>query len=203
MREPASEPGMRGERRLLRLGEYLVRLACRRLPPGTREERYREWAAELPAILHDPQTRPALRRAVRMLGYAADMFRGTSTTPDRAWHRRHREAAALSLLLLAGLAGLAVGIWTTVRTPGNGLNYLQLAWALLNCAIPISIFVRSSTRRLVLIAGSGLVVGLIINLWDTAQSPADWVNYVVSAVILFILLASWLALVRLRRRFAG
>jgi hypothetical protein len=179
-----------------------VRLACRRLPQDIREERYREWAAELPAILHDPQIRPAPRRAVRTLGYAADIFRGTSMTPVRAWHRRPREAAALSLLLLACLAALAVDIWTTVRAPGNGLNYLQLAWALLNCAIPISIFVRANARRLVLVAGSALLVGLIINLWD-AQSPADWVNYVVSAVILFILLGSWLALVRLRRRFAG
>ena len=41
---------MRGERQLLRIGEYLVRRACRPLPPDVREERYREWAAELPAI---------------------------------------------------------------------------------------------------------------------------------------------------------
>src|SRR5690349_13667662 len=27
------------------------------LPPDLREEQYREWAAELPAILHDPQAR--------------------------------------------------------------------------------------------------------------------------------------------------
>ena len=45
---------MRGERRLLRIGEYLITRACRRLPAETRDERYREWAAELPAILRDP-----------------------------------------------------------------------------------------------------------------------------------------------------
>jgi hypothetical protein len=50
---------MRGERRLLRVAEFLVRLACRRLPEGVREERYQEWAAELPVILHDPAARPA------------------------------------------------------------------------------------------------------------------------------------------------
>ena len=50
---------MRGERQLLRIGEYVVGRACRRLPRDIREERYREWAAELPAILHDPQVRPA------------------------------------------------------------------------------------------------------------------------------------------------
>ena len=48
---------MRGERQLLRLGEYLLRRACQRLPRGIRQERYREWAAELPAILQDPQIR--------------------------------------------------------------------------------------------------------------------------------------------------
>ena len=72
---------MRGQRQLLRLGEYLVRRACRQLPQDVREERYQEWAAELPAILHDPQVRFALRRAVRMLGYAADTLRGTAMTP--------------------------------------------------------------------------------------------------------------------------
>jgi DivIVA domain-containing protein len=60
---------MRGERRLLRIGEYLITRACRRLPAGTRDERYREWAAELPAILRDPDTRLAARRAARMLGH--------------------------------------------------------------------------------------------------------------------------------------
>ena len=36
-----------------RIAEHLIRRACRRLPGDTRDERYREWAAELPAILHD------------------------------------------------------------------------------------------------------------------------------------------------------
>ena len=61
---------MRGERRLLRVGEYLIARACRHLPAGSRDERYREWAAELPAILADPEVRPAARRAARMLRYA-------------------------------------------------------------------------------------------------------------------------------------
>ena len=61
---------MRGERRLLRIGEYLIARACRRLSADTRDERYREWAAELPAILRDPGIRLAARRAARMLGFA-------------------------------------------------------------------------------------------------------------------------------------
>ncbi len=75
---------MRAERALLRMGEYLVGLACRRLPHEIRDERYREWAAELPAILQDPGIRLAPHRAVRMLLYAADTLRGTALTPGRA-----------------------------------------------------------------------------------------------------------------------
>jgi hypothetical protein len=48
---------MRGEGRLLRIGEFLVGLACRRLPRRIRDGRYQEWAAELPVILHDPEIR--------------------------------------------------------------------------------------------------------------------------------------------------
>ena len=46
-----------------RIAEHLIRRACRYLPGEIRDERSREWAAELPAILHDPGIRfapPAL-----------------------------------------------------------------------------------------------------------------------------------------------
>jgi F-type H+-transporting ATPase subunit b len=85
---------MRAERQLLRIGEYLVGRACQRLPEDIREERYREWAAELPAILHDPQPRLAPLRAVRMLAYAADTVRGATLTPARARRRTPRMTAA-------------------------------------------------------------------------------------------------------------
>jgi hypothetical protein len=75
---------MRGERRLLRIGEYLIARACRHLPAEARDERYREWVAELPAILRDPGVRPAARRAARMLRYASGTIRGTALTPGSA-----------------------------------------------------------------------------------------------------------------------
>ena len=95
------EPGMRAERALLRTGEYLVGRACRRLPPEIRDDRYREWAAELPAILHDPQIRLAPLRAVRML-LAADHLRGPPWLPGQPGTAqgppRHRSSAcSLSL----------------------------------------------------------------------------------------------------------
>src|SRR4029077_19154075 len=145
------EPGMRGERQLLRLGEYLVGRACQRLPPDIRAERYREWAAELPAILHDPQIRLAPLRAARMLGYAADTFRGTAMMPARARRRTPRMTAWLNLILVAGLVSAALNIWTIVGAPGLALNYAQLAWSLLLVSFPISMLVHSALRVTVLI----------------------------------------------------
>lgn len=181
---------------MLRLGEYLVRRACHRLPHDTREERYREWAAELPAILHDPQIRPAPRRAARMLGYAADTFRGTMT-PITAPRRMSFGTAALTLLLLllilASLALVSWDIWTTARAPGHGLNYLQLAWALLLLVFPLRMLVRSTARMTGLIVISGNLAGVAVNLWNAAQAPEDWVNYFLAALCLLLLLALWLA----------
>jgi len=109
---------MRGERWALRAGEYLVSLACRRLPAGIRQERQQEWVAELPVILRDRG--PAPVRVARMLAFAADtlrgtMLRGTALAPEtyRGAHRgAYRGAAAkdirwlgTGLLLLGGVLG--------------------------------------------------------------------------------------------------
>jgi hypothetical protein len=108
------------ERWALSAGEYLVARACRRLPAEVREERYREWIAELPVILHDRDAGKTPRRVVRMLTFAADTLRGT-TVAARAYqyegaHRRadfeNNHALALSLLAVSGLlAPLAVEGW--------------------------------------------------------------------------------------------
>jgi hypothetical protein len=60
----------------LRLGEFLVRRAVRRLPPEIRDEWFWRFAGELPAILDDPAARSAFRRHARMLLCAADSIRG-------------------------------------------------------------------------------------------------------------------------------
>jgi hypothetical protein len=78
-----------------RIAEYLIRRACRRLPGDIRDERYREWAAELPAILHDPGIRFALLRSARALIYAAGTIRGTRCL-HRAAGRPHPERAPRS-----------------------------------------------------------------------------------------------------------
>jgi hypothetical protein len=107
---------MRGERCALRAGEYLVSLACRRLPARIRQERYQEWLAELPVILRDRDNGPAPLRVVRMLAFAADTLRGTALAPDayRGAHRGRGTAAkdlrwlGTGLLLLGGLLGGAL-----------------------------------------------------------------------------------------------
>lgn len=102
---------MRGERRLLRTGEYLIARACRHLPAEARDERYREWAAELPAILQDPDVRPAARRAARMLRYASGTIRGTALTPGSARrvmaHTAGTAATFIATLLVCYLLGYA------------------------------------------------------------------------------------------------
>ncbi len=70
---------MRGDvlaRRLAeRLAGWLIGRACRHLPAAAREERGREWTAELPAILADPDVRPVLLRSARALRFAVGTIR--------------------------------------------------------------------------------------------------------------------------------
>jgi hypothetical protein len=118
---------MRWERQLLRIGEYLVGRACRRLPGKVRDERYREWTAELPAILHDPDTRLAAHRAVRMLCYAVDTIRGTALTSGQARRRPARRAAVIGLRIIPHLVAGAFLIWVAVKTPGNRVHFFLVA----------------------------------------------------------------------------
>jgi len=110
---------MRGERRLLRIGEYLIARACAHLPAGAREERYREWVAELPAILHDPGVRPAVRRAARMLGYASGTIRGTALAPGSARRVLARIAGVAAPFIITGLAFQLLG-WA--KTPQDWIG---------------------------------------------------------------------------------
>jgi DivIVA domain-containing protein len=119
---------MRGERRLLRIGEYLIARACRHLPAEARDERYREWVAELPAILRDPGVRPAARRAARMLRYASGTIRGTALTPGSARRVTVLMARAAAWFIITGLAVHQLG-WA--KTPQEwislGISFLAVA----------------------------------------------------------------------------
>ena len=195
---------MRGERALLRAGEYLVGRACLRLPPGIRDERFREWAAELPAILHDPEIRPAARRAVRMLGYAADTLRGTALSPGRGGRRPAAHTAVGSGLLtgltIASLGLVAWSSWDLAQHPGYWVNYVRVAWALLLVASPVSQYGRSTTRMTGLIIVSTSLAGVVDISRDLVRAPGDWVNYLVVACLSLGPVAWWLAVRWGRRR---
>jgi hypothetical protein len=180
---------MRGERQLLALGECLVRRACRQLPEDVRDERCREWAAELPAILDDPQVRFAPWRAARMLGYAADTLRGTAMMPGTARGRIARLRAAVDVPLpVAGLV-VALPAWAVVQAPRDALNYLRLAWGLLFVAYLIRSRVRPAARMTALLGTSAMLAAWAVLLGGAALAPGDWVTYVLAAVVLLPLLA--------------
>jgi hypothetical protein len=197
---------MRAEPALLRIGEYLVRRACRRLPPETRGERYREWAAELPAILHDREIRLTPYRAVRLLGYAADTLRGTARASGRA---RRGPAAPWSilpgLLFMAALGSMVFEIRDLVRDPGHWVNYVLVAWSLVIAAWPVSQYLRSGARITGLIVISSLIAGEVIYISNAVQAPGDWVNYLAAAWFILLYLTWWLVRrwVRAVRRKAG
>src|SRR5690348_5796711 len=60
---------MTGQKRVQRLADWLIRRSGRRLPDGTREERLREWTAELTAILDDAGI-TRLRRKARAIRFS-------------------------------------------------------------------------------------------------------------------------------------
>ena len=127
---------MRGERRLLRTGEYLIARASRHLPAGARDERYREWVAELPAILQDPDVRPAARRAARMLRYASGTIRGTALTPGSARRVIAHTADAAAPFITIGLVAYLLG-WA--KTPqewiGLGIGCLLGSLTISGCRL--------------------------------------------------------------------
>jgi hypothetical protein len=111
-----------------------------RLSGETREDRYREWTAELHAILYDPETPSRARRSARALLYAADQNRGVRhlARPMRGPAPRppFRERVpkflrvetprAQTIVMVVQLVILLVGEWTntphwrTFLTPAAG-----------------------------------------------------------------------------------
>jgi hypothetical protein len=118
--------------RTQRVAEGLIRRACRRLPGEAGDERYREWAAELPAILSDPDVGSGLRRSARALSYAAGISRCTrrlgrpggrprphANLPAGFPARRVVVGVAIYVAVVALLAGLSAafrppGLWLMV-----------------------------------------------------------------------------------------
>ena len=98
------------------------------------DERYREWAAELPAILRDPGTRLAAHRAARMLGYAAGTLWGTALAPGSARRLLARMARIAAWVITSGLVKY---IWIRPKTPQDwiyaGIGFLLTPLAISGC----------------------------------------------------------------------
>jgi hypothetical protein len=82
-----------GAARVERIAAWLIRTACRRLPADVRGERYREWSAELPAILGDDSIRPPVVRALRALAFCVGISR-TTRLLSRAARAGSRQTAS-------------------------------------------------------------------------------------------------------------
>jgi hypothetical protein len=115
-------------------------------------------------------------------------------------------AALDRLFPVAGLVVVAVEIGAIVQAPGDGLNYLWLAWTLLFVAYLIRKRVHPAGRVTALLGiGASLALAAVF-LVQAAQAPGDWVNYVLPALVLLPLLvvlplAWWLR--RLQARTGG
>jgi len=72
-----------------RIGERMIRGSCRRFPADVAADRYREWSAELSAILDDASLRSPFLRALRALAFCAGIARTTRqlSRPARAGAR--------------------------------------------------------------------------------------------------------------------
>lgn len=121
----------RAHPRARRLAECLVRCACRRVPARSRDECYREWAAEVAAILDDPAM-GAPRRIGSALLYAADTIRGTLRLPREAFHSEaaaanNGKAQAAGDLLLLGPAAQVLLTRIIVAPEFNAEFFRQLA----------------------------------------------------------------------------
>src|SRR5215475_13777823 len=121
---------MKGDQGLLRLGRRLIGLACRRMPAKSREQRYREWTAELPAILEDPDIRFAFRRSVRMLRYSAGIaWRFSLPSPQQA-----RRLASVGFVLFS-LGTFGWSVWIAALQPHGWLSDLAVGLGITNCLL--------------------------------------------------------------------
>jgi hypothetical protein len=135
--------------RAQRIAEWLIRTACRRLPADVRAEQYREWTAELPAILDDQSIRPSFLRTLRALTFCIGISRTTRqlSRSARAGSRRTRnpqwrtgavktwlpDVAVRTVVGLAVWLVIVSGVITLARTlpdPPGWLVTLGLALAI-------------------------------------------------------------------------
>jgi hypothetical protein len=161
-----------------RAADMLIRAACRRLPAEVREERGREWSAELLAILDDPGIRLAALRRARALGYAVGVYHSAG--------RLYRSALAASPAM--AVAADDTPQWRAQQTNPLAIASLvcgMVALVLSPLAIPAVIFghiARGQIRRTGE-GGNGMVMtGLILGYLSLAASTTLLVAFLAGLV---------------------
>lgn len=117
--------------RVQRAAEGIIAAACRRLPDDTRDDRCREWSAEIPAILQDPGTRPAVLRAARALGYALGIIRCARHPQFTGGGRRRSARGDLIVRVGTGL-GIYLAVLGLILAAGLVFGHQHAAWLLLS-----------------------------------------------------------------------
>ena len=127
-----------------RLAEYLIRRASRSLPADIGADRYREWAAELPAILNDPDIRFAPLRAARALRYAAGT-RASARFLLRAEGQagRSRLPRAVVLATAAAVIWVAGSVFSDAYPLNGSWSYLYIAVGAVSETLAILAVVRA------------------------------------------------------------
>lgn len=125
---------MTGQDRVQRLADWLIRRSGRRLPDGTREDRLREWTAELTAILADAGI-TRLRRKARAIRFstgvqraARRMTRPPGTRRPRVFTVRAAAAAAITAAVLVTASAMLDYVVAPAAESAAGAAVILLAF---------------------------------------------------------------------------
>jgi hypothetical protein len=100
--------------------------------------------------------------------------------------------AVFWLLLVAGLTVASWDFKAIAGAPGDPLNYVRLASAVLLIAYPVTMLKRLALRLGTLVASGASLTGAAVSLWDAARAPADWAYYFSAALLVLLTLAMWI-----------
>jgi hypothetical protein len=123
---------MRSHDWVLDLSDQLIRHACLSLAEPERYERYQEWTGELPAILYDPELRPAFRRISRTLVFALDQHRTTMSSGTILLLVPLWIVTSLiggPLVAAGALGAIFFGFWSILDDNLHGVLFLEVSGA--------------------------------------------------------------------------
>ena len=102
--------------RTLRNAKRLIRSACLKLPIDIAPNYYREWTAELPAILDDHEVRSPSIRIIRALTFAVDQHRSVRKLAPHGSRRRSSRSLLIGLTAIAFVLGIVGGVSAGIVT---------------------------------------------------------------------------------------